>query len=102
MSTTTHRAEAEGPDTAQPIVPQQSSGNAWGDRIRALKNVPPVLRFVWDSGPAVVFWNIVIRVVVAFLPVAIGIIGRFIIDGVNRIRPHQPLPEHFWWLVAAE
>src|ERR1700756_3363628 len=75
---------------------------AWGDRLRALKNVPPVLHFVWESGPAVVFWNITIRVIVAFLPVGIGIIGRFIIDGVNRIRLHQALPQHFWWLVGAE
>ena len=83
-----------------PEVPQPAS--AWGDRLRALRNVPPVLHFVWESGPAVVFWNIAIRVFVAFLPVGIGIIGRFIIDGINRIRLHQPLPEHFWWLVAAE
>jgi ATP-binding cassette subfamily B protein len=57
---------------------------------------------VWESGPAVVSWNIAIRVVVAFLPVGIGIIGRFIIDGVNRIRFHQPLPQNFWWLVGTE
>ena len=85
----------------QPETPQQPA-SAWGDRLRALRNVPPVLHFVWESGPAVVFWNIAIRVMVAFLPVGIGIIGRFIIDGVNRIRMHQPLPQHFWWLVAAE
>ncbi|MGA2350460.1 MAG: ABC transporter ATP-binding protein [Terracidiphilus sp.] len=77
-------------------------GNAWGERISALKNIPSVLHFVWESGPAVVFWDIAIRVLVAFLPVGIGIIGRFIIDGVNRIRVHQPLPHHFWWLVGAE
>ncbi len=35
-------------------------------------------------------------------PGGIGIIGRFIIDGVNRIRLHQPLPQHFWWLVGGE
>jgi ATP-binding cassette subfamily B protein len=84
-----------------PEAPQEPA-SAWGDRLRALKNVPPVLHFVWESGPAVVFWNITIRIVVAFLPVGIGIIGRFIIDGVNRIRLQQPLPEHFWWLVGAE
>jgi ATP-binding cassette subfamily B protein len=84
-----------------PEAPQQPA-SAWGDRLRALRNVPPVLHFVWESGPAVVFWNIAIRIIVAFLPVGIGIIGRFIIDGVNRIRMHQPLPQHFWWLVAAE
>jgi ATP-binding cassette subfamily B protein len=76
--------------------------NAWGDRVRALKNIPAVLHFVWESGPAVVSWNIAIRIVVAALPVAIGIVGRFIIDGVNSIRLHRPLPQHFWWLVGAE
>ncbi|MGD0094877.1 MAG: ABC transporter ATP-binding protein [Terracidiphilus sp.] len=80
----------------------QSSGKAWSDRVRALKNVPGVLHFVWESGPSVVSWNIGLRVFVAFLPVGIGIIGRFIIDGVNNIRLHRPLPQHFWWLVIAE
>ena len=77
-------------------------GSAWGDRLRALKNVPPVLHLVWESGPKVVFWNITIRIAAAFLPVVIGIIGRFIIDGVNRLRMNQPLPQNFWWLVGAE
>jgi len=76
--------------------------NAWHDRLHALRNVPPVLHFVWESGPSVVFWNIAIRIFVAFLPMGIGIIGRYIIDGVNRIRLHQPLPQHFWWLVGSE
>jgi len=81
---------------------QQVPGNAWADRIRALRNVPPVLHFVWESGPSVVSWNIAIRVTVAFLPVGIGIIGRFIIDGINRLHQQQSLPPHFWWLVGME
>ncbi len=86
----------------QEPAPLKSDAGAWSDRLRALGNIPPVLHFVWESGPQVVFWNIFIRIVVAFLPVGIGIIGRFIIDGVNRIRFHQPLPSCFWWLVGAE
>ena len=81
---------------------QQVPGNAWADRIRALRNVPPVLHFVWESGPSVVSWNIAIRITVAFLPVGIGIIGRFIIDGINRLHQQQSLPPHFWWLVGTE
>ena len=77
-------------------------GNAWADRVRALKNVPPVLHFVWESGPSVVFWNITIRIVVAFLPVAIGIVGKFIVDGLNHNALHKPFPQHFWWLVGGE
>ena len=102
MSPTTHDATIVDESDEKPSEAPSPPGNAWGDRLRALKNVPPVLHFVWESGPAVVFWNIAIRVVVAFLPVGIGIIGRFIIDGVNRIRLHLSLPPHFWWLVGAE
>ena len=56
--------------------PKDAGGSAWGDRVRALKNIPPVLHFVWESGPPVVFWNVALRIVVAFLPVAIGIVDR--------------------------
>jgi len=102
MSTTKREANsAGGPGEIRSDHPPQP-GSAWADRLRALRNVPPVLRFVWDSGPAVVFWNITIRIVAAFLPVGIGIVGRFIIDGVNQIRIQKPLPQHFWWLVGAE
>jgi ATP-binding cassette subfamily B protein len=80
----------------------EHAGNAWRDRVHALKNIPPVLRFVWDSGPSVVFWNITLRVIVAFLPVGVGIIGRYIIDGAIRIRLYQAPPAGFWWLVAGE
>ena len=81
----------------------QGPSNAWGDRVRALKNM--CLRFCTSFGSQglrIVFWNIALRVLVAFLPVGIGIIGRFIIDGVNSIRLHRPLPQHFWWLVVTE
>jgi ATP-binding cassette, subfamily B, bacterial len=102
MSSTMRDAKLAGePGETQPDPPK-NPGNAWADRVRALRNVPAVLHFVWESGPAVVSWNIAIRIFVAFLPVAIGIIGRFIIDGVNQIRIHKPLPQHFWWLVGAE
>jgi ATP-binding cassette subfamily B protein len=102
MSSAIDDPEVTGETSETPSEAPQQPASAWGDRLRALRNVPPVLHFVWESGPAVVFWNIAIRILVAFLPVGIGIIGRFIIDGVNRIRMHQPLPQHFWWLVAAE
>ncbi len=102
MSSSVNGSKRTGDSSEKPVGSPQNPGSAWADRIRALKNVPPVLHFVWESGPTVVFWNLTFRVVVAFLPVGVGIIGRFIIDGVNRIRLHQPLPDNFWWLVGAE
>lgn len=80
----------------------QYAENAWADRVRSLKNVLPELHFLQDSGPAIVSWNIAIRIVAAFLPAGAGIIHRFIIDGVNRIRFRQPLPRYFWRLVGGE
>src|SRR6266567_4537051 len=102
MSAEPKPSDVAGASSEPAIDAPEKRGGAWSDRVRALKNVPPVLHFVWESGPSVVFWNITIRIVVAFLPVGIGIIGRYIIDGVNRIRLHQPLPQHFWWLVGSE
>jgi ATP-binding cassette subfamily B protein len=102
MSATTHDENLTGQASENQSGEPKPPGNAWADRLRALKNVPPVLHFVWESGPSVVFWNIAIRILVAFLPVGIGIVGRYIIDGVNQIRIQKPLPQHFWWLVGAE
>ncbi len=82
--------------------PQSSSHNAWGDRIRALRNVPAVLRIVWDSGRSVVTWGLVLRVVVPLLGLLIGIVAAKIITGVARALQHQPQFPHFWWLVASE
>jgi ATP-binding cassette, subfamily B, bacterial len=99
----TEDEKVAGESSPKPSAPLQEAGSAWSDRLRALKNIPPVLHFVWESGPPVVFWNIVIRIVVAFLPVAIGIIaGRYIINGINNIGFHRPLPWYFWYLVAGE
>ena len=97
-----HDPEVAGDRDEQAPAQSQGGSSAWGARLRALRNVPPVLHFVWESGPSVVFWNISIRIIGAFLPVGIGIIGRYIIDGVNRLRMHQALPQHFWWLVGGE
>jgi ATP-binding cassette subfamily B protein len=81
----------------------QTTHSAWGDRLRALRNIPPVLHFVWESGPGVVSWNIILRFVVAFLPICIGKVAQWIVDGTNRvISYHQPLEPHFWYLVGLE
>jgi ATP-binding cassette subfamily B protein len=78
------------------------SHNAWGDRIRALRNVPPVLRILWDSGPAVVTWGLILRVIVAAMPWSIGWVAHLIINGVDLALHHQPFLPHYWWIVAAE
>lgn len=78
------------------------SGSAWGDRIRALKNVPPVLKILWESGPAVVAWGVVLRLITAGLPVLIGYVSAWILGHVKLVIDHEPLPPRFWWVVGAE
>jgi ATP-binding cassette subfamily B protein len=78
------------------------SHSAWGDRIRALKNVPAVLRIVWESGKSVVTWGLILRVVVPVLGLFIGIIAARIVTGVAAALEHKPQIPHFWWLVASE
>lgn len=81
---------------------QSASHSAWGDRIRALRNVPAVLRIMWDSGRSVVAWGLVLRVIVPVLGLLIGIVAARIITGVARALHHQPQFPHFWWIVGFE
>ena len=80
----------------------QSSRNAWRERVQALKNVPPVLGILWQSGPAVVVWGLVLRILVAALPAAIADVAALIINGVQHYFTHKGLLPHFWWLVVLE
>jgi ATP-binding cassette subfamily B protein len=75
----------------------------WRERVSALRNVPPVLKIVWDSGPAVVVFGLVSRLFSALLPVVLLWITKLIIDSIVRsVSTHQPVQHGFWWLVAAE
>ena len=81
----------------------QSFFQAWHDRLTALRNIPPVLRIVWESGRLVVVAGLVARMLVAVIPVGVLKIASMIVDAVNAIAvKHQPAPSYFWWLVAAE
>jgi ATP-binding cassette subfamily B protein len=81
---------------------QQSFWSSWQERLTALRNIPPVLRIVWESGPLVVTMGVVLRVFTALLPVVATWIGARILDIVRLVLNHQPVPKMLWWLVAAE
>lgn len=82
---------------------EKSFWSAWDERVSALRNVPPVLKIVWQSGPAVVACGLVLRVVVSLLPLAMLAITKLIVDYVvHALSSHQAVPRQFWWLVAAE
>jgi len=77
--------------------------SAWQERLAALRNVPPVLRIVWESGRSVVVFGILFRLIGSVLPIALLWITKLIIDGiVAAVSHHQPVSPRFWWLVVAE
>jgi ATP-binding cassette, subfamily B, bacterial len=79
------------------------SPRRWRERLKALKNLPPVIRMVWDAAPAVVTAGVLIRIVSALIPAGMVTVTKWIIDGVYAHRAdHLPLPHSFWWLVGAE
>jgi ATP-binding cassette, subfamily B, bacterial len=74
----------------------------WRERLSALRNMPPVLRILWESGPAVVSWGIALRVVVAVLPFGIAKVAQYIITDIAGVLRGTPLPANFWTIVATE
>ena len=82
---------------------KQDFWSGWQERLSALRNVPPVLKIVWQSGPGVVTFGVVARVIAALLPVALTWIPKLIIDILVRLMStHGPIPTRLWWLVLAE
>jgi ATP-binding cassette subfamily B protein len=76
---------------------------SWRERFAALRNVPAVLRFVWESGRTVVVLELIARVLASLLPLALFWVSKLIIDSLYRIlTTHQSAGTRLWWLVAAE
>jgi ATP-binding cassette subfamily B protein len=74
----------------------------WRDRLSALRNLPPVLRILWDSGPAVVTWGLALRGIVAVLPIAIAKVAALILQDIADVLRGRALPHDFWILVGTE
>ncbi|MGB8583436.1 MAG: ABC transporter ATP-binding protein [Candidatus Sulfotelmatobacter sp.] len=85
------------------MTERQNFWGGWQERISALRNVPAVLKIVWDSGPGVVIFGLVSRLFAALMPVGLLWITKLIIDRiVHAVSSHQPVAHDFWWLVVAE
>lgn len=82
---------------------KNSFWSGWHERLAALGQIPPVLKIVWQSGPAVVTLGILVRFFSALLPIGLLAVSKLIIDSiVDVVAHHQPISNRFWWLVAAE
>jgi ATP-binding cassette, subfamily B, bacterial len=68
-----------------------------------MRNIPPVLGIVWQSGPYVVILGLVLRLFTSLLPIALLWVAKLIIDTiVHTLEAHASIPTRLWWLVAAE
>lgn len=85
------------------MAKQDGFWSSWEERLVALRNVPPVLKIVWESGPLVVALGLVFRLFTSLLPIALLYVTKLIIDRVvHAVSTHEPVSREFWWLVAAE
>jgi ATP-binding cassette subfamily B protein len=81
---------------------QENFQDAWAKRLQALRNIPSVLKIVWEASPVVVTWGLVLRILTALSPVGLLAIARVIIDSVVNYISHGIIRPHFWWWVAGE
>ena len=85
------------------MAERQDYWSGWQERISALRNVPAVLKIVWDSGPGVVVFGLISRVFSSLLPVVLLWITKLIVDRiVHAVSAHQAVQPGIWWLVGAE
>ena len=85
------------------MAEHQSFWGSWQERLSALRNTPPVLKIVWQSGPGVVIFGLVARLFASLLPLALLWIPKLIVDAIVHARAaDQAVSPRLWWLVAAE
>ena len=85
------------------MAEHQSFWSSWQERLTALRNTPPVLKIVWQSGPGVVIFGLVARLFAAVLPLALLWIPKLIVDAIVHARvANQVVSPRLWWLVGAE
>ena len=84
------------------MAEQKSFLSSWQERLTALRNTPPVLKIVWQSGPGVVIFGLVSRLFASLLPLALLWIPKLIVDDiVHAGARQQAISPRLWWLVAS-
>jgi ATP-binding cassette subfamily B protein len=75
----------------------------WRERVAALKNIPPILRIVWEAAPKVIISTAVCRVLAALIPLAVLLVTKVIVnDIVDHTKNGATLAANFWYLVGLE
>ncbi len=69
----------------------------WRERFQALRNVPPLLRMVWETSHALTLCTLLLRGIAALFPLATLWVSKLIIDLVVRAIRHQPFDRSLIW-----
>ncbi|HLZ44830.1 MAG TPA: ABC transporter ATP-binding protein [Gemmatimonadales bacterium] len=73
----------------------------WGERLGALKHVPPLIRLVFQTHRGYTLSILVLRLVRSFVPVAVLWIGKLIIDAViSGVATVRAGGKPDWWYLA--
>ena len=84
-------------------MPKKDTPSGWRKRLTALKNVPPLLRMVWATSPALAFSIIVFRLIGALMPVGTLYVAKLIIDKVVAVVSGKgPGDGNIWALLGLE
>jgi ATP-binding cassette subfamily B protein len=76
---------------------------AWRERLHALKNLPPVIALLWNSGRALVAAEVTLRSISALIPVTALWVSKLIIDAVVAASTgHHISSSRIWLLIGAE
>lgn len=72
------------------------------DRLRALRNLPQFFKLVWQSGPAMMLTNVLLRFIKASLPFLLLFVGKLIIDQVIHLaKGHGAYSTAYLWKLVA-
>ena len=78
---------AQGPEAPQ----------TWRERFQALRNIPPLLKLVWETSPFLTVSTLLLRCIAALFPLATLWISKLIIDLVVRAIRHQHIDRSTIW-----
>lgn len=82
----------------RPAAPKNAElPQTWRARFQALRNVPPLLRMVWQTSPLLSVWTLLLRCVAALFPLATLWVSKLIIDLVVRSLRHQHVDRSIIW-----
>ena len=75
----------------------------WRERLKALENVGPLLRMVWQTSPPLTLISFSCRLLRALVPLATLWVGKLIIDAVvESVRGGQVESTRVWGLLAID